>query len=102
MQTHIIVFIVMGDIFSHAVCAIISYLFACSTHSIIFNILSYEFNESDGEVEHNILRILKQNPSLPTEVDIPVKIETIVGTATAGAGIHSRSECILDFSRASY
>ena len=48
-----------------------------------FNVLSYTFNESVGAVS-NIIEVRKRDPSLETEVDIPIQVLALSGTADTG------------------
>ena len=48
-----------------------------------FNMSTYTFNEGDGAVS-NIIEVRKRDPSLETEVDIPIQVLALSGTADAG------------------
>ena len=48
-----------------------------------FNVSTYTFNESDGAVS-NIIKVQKSDPSLETEVDIPIEVLALSGTADTG------------------
>ena len=48
-----------------------------------FNVSTYTFNESDGEVS-NIIEVQKRDLSLETEVDIPIQVLALSGTADTG------------------
>ena len=48
-----------------------------------FNVSTYTFNESDGAVS-NIIKVQKRDPSLETEVDIPIEVLALSGTADTG------------------
>ena len=45
-----------------------------------FDVSTYTFNESDGAVS-NIIEVRKRNSSLETEVDIPIQVLALSGTA---------------------
>lgn len=48
-----------------------------------FNVSTYTFNESDGAVS-DIIEVRKRDPSLKTEVDIPIQVLALSGTAETG------------------
>ena len=48
-----------------------------------FNVSTYTFNESDAAVS-NIIEVRKRVPSLETEVDIPIQVLALSGTADIG------------------
>ena len=58
-----------------------------------FNVLSHTFNESVGEVR-DIIEVRKRDPSLETEVDIPIQVLALSGTADAGIIITRVHMCI--------
>ena len=63
-----------------------------------FNISTYTFSESDGTVA-NVIKVQKNASSPDTEVDIPVQVLTLSGTAMADTGNYFRHEtrflCVL-------
>lgn len=48
-----------------------------------FNVLTYAFNENDGEIR-DIIEVRKRDPSLETDVDIPFQVVALSGTADTG------------------
>ena len=55
-----------------------------------FNASTYTFNERDGTVAN--VRVQKNANSPDTEVDFPIQVLTLNGTATAGTGKYFSQE----------